>query len=141
LQRAEELRNAYWTPWALAAAQTPTVQSTDPIVIDWNACESSITVRPRATYPFVPGPSIDYSITFKFKVVMDGTVTITLHGWHDAFPDYDGYVDERIVYSRLSPASGPGLNLVTWRRSIRMSGNGMSVLAKTPAGCPCKGAE
>jgi hypothetical protein len=65
-------------------------------------------------YPYLmgTGPDIDIDASLKFEVVGDNRIAVTLSGNHNAFPDYEAYIDGHEVYRRFSPDAGPGFKNV-----------------------------
>jgi hypothetical protein len=65
-----------------------------------NPLTTDIEFYIAAAYPFLPGPSIIYDVTFEFKANASRTqFTASISGWHTAFPDAEGYIDNGQPYT------------------------------------------
>ncbi len=117
---------------------TAEVKNPNPTVRVLDPCSIDVSFNPSASYPFISfSPSIDYNVTFVFRIRAAGWVSVGIRGFHNRFPDYEAYVDGNLGYEYLSPDQGPsvvGFNVST---SI---GSGIrwivSVQADTPCHCP-----
>jgi hypothetical protein len=107
-----------WTPWTAKTA-VAAVDDAEPEVDSPDNCTTTIKFTPEAKYPFVsvfgmnPSPEIDYEVTFTLSKRTDvsqsnSPITVILIGTHDAFPDYEGYVQDGLIYSNYSRYAGPG---------------------------------
>jgi RHS repeat-associated protein len=79
-------------------------------VTDLGPCVSQIVVKAQSNYPFLPGPSINYQVTWRLERNGDGSeVTVTNVGLHDQFPAYESIINGNVIYEKMPKASGPGL--------------------------------
>jgi RHS repeat-associated protein len=123
----------YWDPrTAVVADPAPKVESP-------NSCVTRITFTPQAKYPYIsifgvnPSPNINYEVTFTLLKRTDVSaatppVTVTLSGVHDNFPDYEAYVQGNLIYSRLSPGTGPNFMNLWIERFTIPAGVGVSLV-------------
>jgi hypothetical protein len=91
-----------------------TVSGGQPKVVDHCiagtvSCDTAIRFRASAAYPFIPiAPPITYDIVFDFAVVGNNKVLVLINGFSTKFPDFEAYIDGRVVYRHESLFTGPG---------------------------------
>lgn len=124
-----------WGPWSPPITATAAVSGGTPIVTA-GRCWTKVQFTPSASYPFMPSPDIDYSVTFFFQATGQDRIVWSIIANHNAFPDYEGYVDglPHYQYSTLYP--GPDLWNMTLE-DLDASKSGVITDAATPATCPC----
>lgn len=131
-----------WSDW-VARSESATVDDSFVEVQSPDKCTTTITFKPEASYPFVsvfginPSPEIDYEITFTLTKRTDvaaksSPITVILSGVHDAFPDYESYVQNSSIYDNYSNYSGPGfMSLSGLGNRVTIPDNtGVSLLGK-----------
>ncbi len=110
-------------------------------------CSTIMIFDASASYPFFPSggafgravAGIDFRWIVEFTVVKKDVVGVSYWGWHDAFPDYEGFIDKGSVYTYPTPFAGPTIGNLGPGGNVTIPGLGFTVNAKTPSWCCKKG--
>lgn len=87
------------TIWGPIETRRAPLTCNEVTIKDTNPCETVITVRAGAAYPFVRvSPDINYTAEFTFTRQGNGKIKVKLKGNRNSFPDYEGSVDDILHY-------------------------------------------
>ena len=107
------------SPNPILEFQQDNAHSTQTVKVkDEGACTTKITVRAAGSYPFIDvAPDIDYEVTWTLKRVDKNKIEITIEGWHNGFPNYEGLVDGKNIYEGPTLGTGPNLWNLGWQKT------------------------
>src|SRR5690606_13410438 len=86
------------TIWGATESKKAPLTTNEVTIKDTGPCETTITVRAAASYPFRASPEINYTAIFTFTKQGSGKVKVKLKGRRNSFPDYEGSVDGTLRY-------------------------------------------
>jgi len=93
---------------AILVFESKTAKATQKVTVkDISPCQTNITIKASAEYPFNGGgffapviPAVDYDVTFVLtRSEADGKHYGAINGGHDKFPNYEGRIGEKWRYA------------------------------------------